>query len=40
MASLDARLQHAQGLGDAERGKMLEERARLKAKVADALMHQ
>jgi hypothetical protein len=37
MATLDAKLQHAQGLGDAERGQMLEERARLKAKVADAL---
>jgi hypothetical protein len=40
MATLDARLQQAQGLSDAQRGEMLEHRARLKAEVASALSNR
>jgi hypothetical protein len=40
IATLDAKLQHSQGLSDAQRGEMLERRARLKVQVATSLQNR
>ena len=40
IATLDAKLQHSQGLTDAQRGEMLERRARLKVQVATSLQNR